>query len=120
MANAQDIANAVAGYFKAGSSPSAQGASPSPVSTGGIAQAPGMDPNSQAAKDMTSGPGDADQSVAHFHKDLDQSICPDCHDKVKQVMGSAPAPSTESDGPSASFHESYQKQLAAQRKSLSE
>lgn len=35
-----------------------------------------------------SGAGDADGAMAHadFHNDLSKTICPDCHDQVRQVM----------------------------------
>lgn len=71
MANANDIANAVASYFKGDSTPPAEAAVHTPP------PAP-------------SGAGTAATANEHFHKDLDQSICPDCHDKVKKVMGLDP------------------------------
>lgn len=71
MANATDIANSVAKYFSQGSTPPAEASTPSP--------SPSPEGNGTAAT-----------ATEHFHKDLDQSICPDCHAKVKQVMGLDP------------------------------
>lgn len=71
MPDSMAIANAVSKYFNQGSTPSASASTPS-------------------ATPSPSGNGTADQAMDNFHKDLDQSICPDCHAAVKQVMNPSP------------------------------